>query len=103
MICSTDDRQWQKSEPYGAGILQETSHLRQLPSTLDGARHDTLRQMQSSSLEVSEIPRAPELRAGCQSGRLRAVPQAARDPDEQALPTVPRSTRSAEATQQMKT
>ena len=79
MMCSTDEQRWQDSESNGACVLQEAPHLRQLFPTLDGARHDTLREMQSGTFEVPEIPLAPELRAGCQSGRLRPVPQAPPD------------------------
>jgi hypothetical protein len=80
MMCdSTDEHNWQESGRYGARVLQEAPHLRQLPPTLDGTPHNTLREMQSGTLEVSEIAPAPELRARCQSWRLRAVPQAAPD------------------------
>jgi hypothetical protein len=51
----TYEQEWQESESYGASVLQEAPHLRQLPPTLDGARHDTLREMQSGTLEVPEI------------------------------------------------
>ena len=79
MMCSTDEQQWQESGWNGASVLQEAPNLRDLLSTLDGARHDSLREMQPGALEVPEIAPAPELRARCQSGRLRAVPQPTRD------------------------
>lgn len=101
-MCSTDEQQWQESESYGASVLQEAPHLRQLLPTLDGARHDTLREMQPGAREVPEIAPAPELRARCQRGRLRAVPQASPDCHQQAVPEVPRSPRQPEATEQMK-
>ena len=101
-MCPTDEQERQESESYGASVLQEAPHLRQLPPTLDGARHDALREMQPGAREVPEIAPAPELRARCQSGRLRAVPQAPRNSYQQAVPEVPRSPRSPEAAQQMK-
>ena len=79
MMCSTDEQQWQESGWNGASVLQEAPHLRQLLPTLDRAPHDALREMQPGTREVSEIAHAPELRARCQSGRLRPVPQAVRD------------------------
>jgi hypothetical protein len=82
----TNEHTWQESESHGAFVLQEALHLRQLPPALDGAPHDTLQEMQSSTLEVPEIAPEAELRAGCQSGRLRAVPQAAPDCHQQTLP-----------------
>jgi hypothetical protein len=75
--------------------------MRQLLPALDGARHDTLRKMQSGELEVPKGATAPELRARREGGRLRALPQASRDSYQQALPEVPRSPRSPEATQQV--
>jgi hypothetical protein len=75
----TDEQEWQESGWHGASVLQEASHLRQLPPTLDRTRDDTLREMQSSTFEVPEGARAQKLRARCQSGRLRAVPQATPD------------------------
>jgi hypothetical protein len=101
MMCPTDEQQSQESESHGASVLQEAPHLRQLPPALDGARHDTLWEMQPGTLEVSEIAPAPELRPRRQSRRLRAVPQAPPDRHEQALPEVPRSPRSPEAAEQM--
>ena len=101
MICSTDGQERQHSESHGASILQGAPHLCQLLPALDGARHDALREMQPGAREGTEGTTAPELRARCQSGRLRAVPQAARDSYQQALPEVPRSPRSPEATQQV--
>ncbi len=59
----TDEQQRQESGPYGASVLQEAPHLRQLPPTVDGARHDTLRGMQPGALEVPEGANATELRA----------------------------------------
>jgi hypothetical protein len=79
MMCSTDEQHGQESEWNGASILQEAPHLRHLLPTLDRAWHDSLREMQPGALEVSEITPASELRARCQSRRLRAVPQAACD------------------------
>ena len=79
MMCSTDEQQWQESGWNGASVLQEAPNFCDLHSTLDRARHDSLREMQPGALEVPEIAPAPELRARCQSVRLRAVPQATRD------------------------
>jgi hypothetical protein len=79
MMCSTDEQQWQESEWNGASVLQEAPHLRQLLPSLDRARHDSLREMQPGALEIPEIASASELRARCQSRRLRAVPQAPGD------------------------
>jgi hypothetical protein len=79
MMCPNDEQESQQSEWHGACVLQEALHLRHLLPTLDGARYDTLREMQLGALEVPEIAPAPELRARCQSGRLRAMPRAARD------------------------
>jgi hypothetical protein len=45
-MCSTDEQQRQESGWNGASVLQEASNLRDLLSTLDGARHDSLREMQ---------------------------------------------------------
>jgi hypothetical protein len=61
MICSTDEQQRQESGWNGASVLQEAPHLRQLLPTLDRARYDTLREMQSGAREVSEIAPAAEL------------------------------------------
>src|ERR1700730_10060814 len=45
MMCgSTDEHNWQESGRYGARVLQEAPHLRQLPPTLDGTPHNTLRE-----------------------------------------------------------
>jgi hypothetical protein len=57
----SNEQERQESERYGAGVLQEAPHLRQLLPTLDGARHYTLREMQLSTLQVPEGERAPEL------------------------------------------
>jgi hypothetical protein len=57
----SNEHERQEPERYGASILQEAPHLRQLLPTLDGAQHDTLREMQPSTLEVPEGARAPEL------------------------------------------
>ena len=57
----SNEHERQESERDGASVLQEAPNLRQLLSALDGARHDTLREMQSSTLEVPEGARAPEL------------------------------------------
>jgi len=95
----TYEQEWQECGSYGASVLQEAPHLRQLPPALDGARHDALREMQSGTLEVPEIASAAELRARRQSGRLRAVPQAPRNSYQQAVPEVPRSPRGPEAAQ----
>jgi hypothetical protein len=89
MMCSTDEQQWQKSGWNGASVLQEAPHLRHLLPTLDRAWHDSLREMQPGAREVLEVAPAPELRARCQGGRLRAVPQATCDSHQQALPEVP--------------
>jgi hypothetical protein len=43
MMCSTDEQQWQESGRYGAGVLQEAPHLRQLPSPPDGSRNNAVR------------------------------------------------------------
>ena len=60
MMCgSTHERNWQKSGSYGASVLQEAPHLRQLLPTLDRARHDALREMHPSAFEVPENPLAP--------------------------------------------
>src|SRR5271169_1189887 len=99
MMCSTDEQQWQESERYGASVLQEARHLRRLPPPLGGSRNNTVRQMQPSTSEVTESTIQPELRERCQGGCLRSVPQAARDPDQQALPEVPRPPLRTEATQ----
>jgi hypothetical protein len=71
-----------------ANLMGETQVLRiwgcrslrwvKLLTSLDGARYDSLREMQPGAREVPEVAPAPELRARCQSGRLRAVPQATR-------------------------
>jgi hypothetical protein len=84
MMCSTDEQQRQESGWNGAS-LQETPNWRDLLSTLDGARHDSLREMQPGALEVPEIAPAPGLRARCQSGRLRAVSQPTRDSHQKRL------------------
>ena len=57
----SNEHEQQEPERYGASVLQEAPHLRQLPPTLDGTRHYTLREMQPSTLEVPEGARAPEL------------------------------------------
>jgi hypothetical protein len=57
----SNEHERQEPERYGASVLQETLHLRQLLPALDGTRHYTLREMQSSTLEVPEGSRAPEL------------------------------------------
>jgi hypothetical protein len=46
MMCSTDEQQRQESGWNGASVLQEAPNLRDLLSTLDRARHDSLREMQ---------------------------------------------------------
>jgi hypothetical protein len=43
MMGSTDEHEWPESEHYGASVLQEAPHLRQLPSPLDGSRHNAVR------------------------------------------------------------
>jgi hypothetical protein len=45
MMGSTDEQQWLESGWNGASVLQEAPHLRQLLPTLDGSRHDALREM----------------------------------------------------------
>jgi hypothetical protein len=55
MMCSTDEQQRQESEWNGASALQEAPNLRDVLSTLDGARHDSLREMQPGALAVPEI------------------------------------------------
>jgi hypothetical protein len=79
MMCSTDEQKWQESGWNGASVLQEAPHLRDLLPTPDRAWHDTLREMQPGAFEVPEIAPASELRARCQSRRLRPVPQATCD------------------------
>jgi hypothetical protein len=44
MMCSTDEQQRQESGWNGASVLQEAPNLRDLLSTLDRARHDSLRE-----------------------------------------------------------
>ena len=68
MMCSTDEQQRQESGWNGASVLQEAPNLRDLLSTLDGARHDSLREIQPGALEVPEIAPAPELRADVKAG-----------------------------------
>ena len=53
-MCSTDEQQWQESGWNGVSLLQEAPHLRQLPPTLDGARHNTVQEMQPGAREGTE-------------------------------------------------
>jgi hypothetical protein len=60
MMCPTDEQQSQDSESHGAGVAKSIASG-QLLTTLYGARHDTVREMQSGALEIPEIASAPEL------------------------------------------
>jgi hypothetical protein len=57
----SNEHERQEPESYGASVLQEAPHLRELLPTLDGTGHDALPEMQPSTLEVPEGARAPEL------------------------------------------
>ena len=98
----SNEHERQESESHGASVLQEAPNLRQLLPTLDGTQHYTLPEMQPSTLEVPEGERAPELRTGCQSGRLRAVPQASPNCHQQTVPEVSGLPRQPEEIEQMK-
>ena len=86
-----DEYESQKAQCIGASVLQDAWHLRNLPSTLDGARYDALRKMQPGPRKVPKIAPAAKLRTRRESGRLCAVLQATRDSYQQALPEVPGS------------
>ena len=96
----TDEQESQQSECLGASVLQEAPHLRPMSPAQDGARHNSMREMQPVAREVTEGANPPELRARRCGGRLRALPQASRECDQQAMPEVPSQPCRAQATQQ---